>query len=102
MLSLLVLAGACGQPAVPGCFALDACALPHPRCIAPARCTLQGQTIACMYLGLTCFIQLSIMLTRNPSFWWHFSKKRCGGRGIRAGLLEPCRMLAGQLTLISA
>lgn len=34
-----------------------------------------GQTIACMYLGLTCFIQLSIMLTRNPSFWWHFSKK---------------------------
>jgi H+-transporting ATPase len=34
-----------------------------------------GQTIACMYLGLTCFIQLSILLTRNPSFWWHFSKK---------------------------
>ena len=37
-----------------------------------------------MYLGMTCFIQLSILLTRNPSFWWHFSKKRWGrGRGAR-------------------
>ena len=53
--------------------------------LPPTPCAVQGQTIACMYLGLTCFIQLSIMLTRNPSFWWHFSKKRCGGGGSRAG-----------------
>lgn len=33
------------------------------------------QTVAVMYFGLTSFIQLSIFLTRNPSFWWHFSAK---------------------------
>ncbi|KAI3423925.1 hypothetical protein D9Q98_009759 [Chlorella vulgaris] len=34
-----------------------------------------GQTVAVMYFGITCFIQLTILLTRNPSFWWRFSEK---------------------------
>lgn len=35
-----------------------------------------GQAVSCCYMGLTSFIQLSIFLTRNPSFWWHFGKNR--------------------------
>jgi H+-transporting ATPase len=34
-----------------------------------------GQVIACIYMGLTIVIQLNIISTRNPSFWWHFSSK---------------------------
>ena len=34
--------------------------------------TTSAQTNAIMYLGLTLFIQLQILLTRNHSFWWHF------------------------------
>lgn len=37
-----------------------------------ASVTVNPQTIAVMYFALTAFIQLSIFLTRNPSFWWHF------------------------------
>jgi hypothetical protein len=43
------------------------------RCL---RCFAPPQTVAIMYLALTCFIQLSILLTRNPSLWWHFSSRR--------------------------
>lgn len=28
-----------------------------------------------MFLALTILLQLSIVLTRNPSFWWRFGKK---------------------------
>lgn len=28
-----------------------------------------------MYLTLTALIQLNLIATRNPSFWWRFSKK---------------------------
>lgn len=35
------------------------------------------QTIAVLYMGLTAFIQLSIFLTRTPSFWWWYTKKTC-------------------------
>lgn len=31
------------------------------------------------------FIQCSILLTRNPSFWWHFSKRRWGSRSSMHG-----------------
>lgn len=34
--------------------------------------TTSAQTNAIMYLGLTLFIQLQILLTRNTSFWWNF------------------------------
>lgn len=30
---------------------------------------------AVMFIGITAAIQLSILSTRNTSFWWHFSKK---------------------------
>ncbi len=33
------------------------------------------QVNAVMYLALTGVIQLQLFATRNPSFWWHFSRK---------------------------
>merc|ERR1712130_141023 len=34
-----------------------------------------GKVIACVYMCLTILVQLNIISTRNPSFWWHFSSK---------------------------
>lgn len=34
-----------------------------------------AQTIAVVYFGLTCFTQLVIFLSRNPSFWWRFGPR---------------------------
>ena len=91
---------------------------PHPAQLrsrpAPPRVPLplllQGQTIACLYLGLTCFIQLSILLTRNPSFWWHFSKKgwvgqganKVGGRVGSTYVGAPASMARSHLTFPAA
>lgn len=33
------------------------------------------QVVAVMYLTLTALIQLNLIATRNPSFWWRFSTK---------------------------
>jgi len=33
-----------------------------------------GEVVAVMYLALTALIQLNLLTTRNPSFWWRFSK----------------------------
>lgn len=33
------------------------------------------QVVAVIYIALTIITQLSIISIRNPSFWWHFSKK---------------------------
>lgn len=33
------------------------------------------QEAAIIFLSLSGMVQLNIILTRNPSFWWHFSKK---------------------------
>ena len=41
-----------------------------------------------MYMALTAFIQFSILLTRNPSFWWHFGPNRWVG--VRAGWQAAC------------
>nr|AQM50087.1 P-type ATPase HA2 [Dunaliella maritima] len=34
-----------------------------------------GKEPALIFLSLSGMVQLNIILTRNPSFWWHFSKK---------------------------
>lgn len=39
----------------------------------PGPGTVNPQTVSVMYLALTLFIQLQILLTRNPSFWWRFA-----------------------------
>lgn len=36
---------------------------------------VNAATIAIDYFSITCFVQLSIFLTRNPSLWWHFSRR---------------------------
>ena len=33
------------------------------------------QVVAVLFLALMSLLQLSLLLTRNPSFWWFFSKK---------------------------
>lgn len=41
-----------------------------------------------MYLCLTALIQLNLLATRNPSFWWRFSKKTAP-RWAPAYLAQP-------------
>lgn len=39
-----------------------------------ANSSTPGQVVAVMYLGLTLLIQLNLLTTRNPSFWWRLTK----------------------------
>ncbi|KAK9817909.1 hypothetical protein WJX72_004165 [[Myrmecia] bisecta] len=44
--------------------------------VEPADTTTNtsGEMVAVIFLGLSVFIQLNIILTRNPGFWWRFSR----------------------------
>jgi H+-transporting ATPase len=43
--------------------------------LAPENSFTEGEVVAVMYLCLTALIQLNLLATRNPSFWWRFGSK---------------------------
>ncbi|KAK9833891.1 hypothetical protein WJX74_009082 [Apatococcus lobatus] len=49
--------------------------LPRPPADQLAPELTDGAVVAIVFLGLMGLLQLSLLLTRNPSFWWYFSKK---------------------------
>jgi hypothetical protein len=69
----------------------------HSTSPGPAASFLQ--TVAVMYMALTAFIQFSILLTRNPSFWWHFGPKRWVGMGSMHWLLAAFHPVPGSCRL---
>jgi H+-transporting ATPase len=60
----------------------------------PPSNVTSGPEVAVIFMVLTAIIQLQIISTRNPSFWWHFSKKTAP----RPSLL----LLAPVITLLTA
>lgn len=61
-------------------------------------CTLV-QVVAVIFLALTIITQLNIISTRNPSFWWYFSKKTAPPPSLKLAL--PVSMLLLASTFIA-
>ena len=47
----------------------------HPMSWHISLCPSILQVVACLFLAVLALTQLSILMTRNPSFWWRFGSK---------------------------
>jgi H+-transporting ATPase len=67
---------------------------------AEDRANVPGKVVAVMYLTLTALIQLNLIATRNPSFWWRFSKKTAPRPSLLLLLPVACFLLGATLIAV--